>query len=106
MPLVGVLIVQWCKKKQKEEQEKIKLENKIKKDKEKEAFKKLSKEEKIIFREEQKKNKPIKQVNDKYIEFPYLEELSETQYNKLKNNNWVTVDPGKIIYVFDNQKHK
>lgn len=83
------------KKKQKEEQEKIKLKNKIKNDKEKEAFKKLSKEGKIIFKEEQKKNKPIKQVNEKYIEFPYLEELNDSQYNKLKNNNWVASDPGK-----------
>lgn len=93
------------KNKQKEEQEKIKLENKIKKDKEKEAFKKLSKEEKIIFKEQQKKNKPIKQVNKKYIEFPYLEELTDIQHNKLKTNNWIVCDPGKRYLMYMKNKN-
>ena len=35
-------------------------------------------------------------LTTKYIEFPYLEELNETQYNELKNGNWCCIDPGCI----------
>jgi len=73
-------------KKKNEEQIKLKLEKKLIKDKEKEGYKKLSKEEK-------NKKKSI----SKYIEFPYLEELNEKQYNELNNGNWVVCDPGKQI---------
>ena len=77
---------------------KIKLENKIKKDQQKETYKKLSKEDKLEMKLEIKKNKP-----EKYIEFPYLEELSDIQYNSLKNNNWVVCDPGRknLLYMMN-----
>ena len=92
-------------KKKNEEQVKIKLEKKLLKDKEKEAYKKLSKEE---------KNK--RNSISKYIEFPYLEELDEKQYNNLKKANWVVCDPGKrclaymknkdgITYRYTNRMH-
>jgi hypothetical protein len=92
-------------KKKNEEQIKLKLEKKLIKDKEKEGYKKLSKEEK-------NKKKSI----SKYIEFPYLEELNEKQYNELNNGNWVVCDPGMrtimhmknkegITYRYTNRMH-
>jgi hypothetical protein len=85
-------------KKKKDEQVKLKLEKKLLKDKEKEAYKKLSKEEKLKLKEQ--KNKENK-LTTKYIEFPYLEELDDKQYNELKNGNWVVCDPGMrtILYM-------
>jgi hypothetical protein len=83
----------------KKELEKIKLGKKEKRDKEKEEYKKLSKEEKSKIREQKKKDKSNLQ-NNKYIEFPYLEELNESQYNKLKNNNWIVCDPGRKNLLF------
>jgi hypothetical protein len=80
-------------KKKKDEEVKLKLEKKLLKDKEKEAYKKLSKEE---------KNK--KNSISKYIEFPYLEELDEKQYNNLKKANWVVCDPGKICLAYMKNK--
>uniref|UniRef100_A0A6C0EFP5 Uncharacterized protein n=1 Tax=viral metagenome TaxID=1070528 RepID=A0A6C0EFP5_9ZZZZ len=101
-------------KKKKDEQVKIKLEKKILKDKEKEAYKKLSKEEKIKLKKQ--KNTENKNKLTKYIEFPYLEELNETQYNDFKKGNWVVCDPGKrtlmymknkdgITYKYTNRMH-
>lgn len=83
----------------KEEQEKIKLERKIKREKGKEEFKKLSKEEKTKMKEQKKKENEEKQINT-YIEFPYLEELNEEQYNELKTSNWVVWDPGKRVICY------
>jgi hypothetical protein len=102
-------------KKKKDEQVKIKLEKKILKDKEKEAYKKLSKEEKIKLKE-QKNTENKNKLTTKYIEFPYLEELNETQYNDFKKDNWVVCDPGKrtlmymknkdgITYKYTNRMH-
>ena len=102
-------------KKKKDEQVKLKLEKKLLKDKEKEAYKKLSKEEKLNLKEQKKKEITEKSIT-KYIEFPYLEELDEKQYNELKNGNWVTADPGKrcllymknkdgITYKYTNKMH-
>jgi hypothetical protein len=102
-------------KKKKDEQVKIKLEKKILKDKEKEAYKKLSKKEKIKLKE-QKNTENKNKLTTKYIEFPYLEELNETQYNELKNGNWCCIDPGKrclaymknkdgITYKYTNRMH-
>ena len=102
-------------KKKKDEQVKIKLEKKILKDKKKEAYKKLSKEEKIKLKE-QKNTENKNKLTTKYIEFPYLEELNETQYNELKNGNWCCIDPGKrclaymknkdgITYKYTNRMH-
>jgi len=101
-------------KKKKDEQVKIKLEKKILKDKEKEAYKKLSKEEKIKLKKQ--RNTENKNKLTKYIEFPYLEELNETQYNDIKKGNWVVCDPGKrtlmymknkdgITYKYTNRMH-
>ena len=102
-------------KKKKDEQVKLKLEKKLLKDKEKEAYKKLSKEEKLKLKEQKKKETTEKSIT-KYIEFPYLEELDEKQYNELKNGNWVSADPGKrcllymknkdgITYKYTNRMH-
>ena len=102
-------------KKKKDEQIKLKLEKKLLKDKEKEAYKKLSKEEKLKLKEQKNKENKLKQTS-KYIEFPYLEELDEKQYNELKNGNWIVCDPGKrtlmymknkdgITYKYTNRMH-
>jgi len=90
-------------KKKKDEQVKLKLEKKLLKDKEKEAYKKLSKEEKLKLKEQKNKENKLKQII-KYIEFPYLEELDEKQYNELKNGNWVTADPGKRTLMYMKNK--
>jgi hypothetical protein len=90
-------------KKKKDEQEKFKLELKLKRDKIKEEFKKLTKEEKQKIKDEQKKNKLLHK-QQKYIEFPYLEELNDTQYNELKNGNWVAIDPGKRFIAYMKNK--
>ena len=89
----------------KDKDEQIKLEKKLKKDKEKEAYKKLSKIEKALLKENKKKDVKI----DKYIEFPYLEDLNNDQYNNLKNNNnnWIVCDPGKkSLFYMMNQDGK
>jgi hypothetical protein len=91
-------------KQKKDEQEKFKLELKLKRDKIKEEFKKLTKEEKQKIKDEQKKNKTL-QKQQKYIEFPYLEELNEIQYNELKNSNWICVDPGKRFIMYMKNKN-
>lgn len=89
-------------KNKKEEQENFKLERKLKKDKEKEEFKKLTKDEKAKLKENKKQN-----IKEKYIEFPYLEELNDAQYNELKSNNWVVSDPGKrCLFYFKNKEGK
>ena len=62
--------------KKKDANENIKLVNKEKRDKEKLEFKKLTKEEKDKKIKEAIKNKETNNLN-KYIEFPYLEELNE-----------------------------
>ena len=90
-------------KKKEDEQVKLKLEKKLLKDKEKEAYKKLSKEGKLKLRED-KKNENKGNSITKYIEFPYLEELNENQYNKLKNNNWVVCDPGMRCLMYMKNK--
>ena len=88
----------------KEEQNKIKLENKLKRDKEKEEFKKLSKEDKLKLKNDKKEQDKI---NKKYIEFPYLEDLDNDQYTELQNNNWIVADPGKrVLLVMKNKDGK
>jgi hypothetical protein len=79
------------KNQEKINKENIKLKNKEKRDNEKKEFKKLIKEE---------QNK-IK-IN-KYIEFPYLEELNTEQIENLKKKNKVYIDPGKrcLLYMMD-----
>jgi hypothetical protein len=93
-------------KKQKLEENKIL--NKQLKDKQKEEFKKLPKEKK----EEVK----LKIVKNKYIEYPYLEQLNDNQLKNLEKSNWLVVDPGKknLLYMknlngkklrYTNKKH-
>ena len=84
-------------KKKKDEHIKIKLDKKLKRDKEKDEYKKLPKEEKVKLKEQKKKDKKI----NRYIEFPYLEELDDIHFNELKNGNWCCVDPGmrNILYM-------
>lgn len=89
------------------QQEKEDYKNKIAKDKKQEEINKkikskeikdkMKKEFKNLPKEEQMKVKQTidKKKLEKYIEFPYLEDLNETKLNGLKNSNWVCVDPGK-----------
>jgi hypothetical protein len=68
-------------KKGKEKQIRLKIKER------KDAFKKLPKEEKAKIID--------KILKDKIIDFPYLDELNETQLDDLKKSNKVYVDPGK-----------
>ena len=82
-------------KKKKEDEEKIKLKNKEKSDNAKKEFKNLSKEEQAKIKEEIKKKK--------HVEFPYLEELTDSEIEELKKANKVYVNPGKrkLLYMMD-----
>jgi hypothetical protein len=82
------------------EQKDFKLKVKQEKDKMKAEFKKLPKEEK-----EKIKLKMKKKENEKYVEFPYLEELNKSQLEKLKNNNWLCIDPGKSNLLYMKNKN-
>jgi len=81
----------------KQKQVDVKLNLKKKKDEAKKEFKKLSKEEQLKIIEANKKQK--------HIEFPYLEELNDTQLEKLGTTNKVYVDPGKrcLLYMMDDK---
>ena len=90
-------------KKTKEKEQKInnQLAKKRERELKKEEFKKLSKEDQKKEREKEK-NIRIRNKNEMYIEFPYLEELNDTEYNKLKKtDNWIVCDPGKrdLLYM-------
>ena len=87
--------IEELKKKKKEENDELLKSKKLEIQKKKDEFKKLSKEEK----EEIIKN------NKKYVEFPYLEELNETEINELRNANRVYGDPGKknLLVLMDDE---
>ena len=84
-------------KKQKEVKAKLKI--KENRDKLKADFKKLPKKE----QEKIKKQMEKKKLNN-YIEFPYLEDLSDETLNELKVSNWVCVDPGKRVLLYMKNK--
>lgn len=92
------------KEKNKLDEKNMKIEFQLQRKKEsdlkKAAFKKLSKDV-------QKKQRALEKVerdrkkSEKYIEFPYLEDLNTTEYSKLKkDNNWVVCDPGKRVLLY------
>ncbi len=99
----------------KKQEQSYKLKLKEKKDKEKEAFKKLPKEEQNKILEKRKQEiKEAKILNGS--DFLYLEDLNDKQLEEVKNNNWLTCDPGKNIlmmmkdkngkkYRYTNRKH-
>ena len=89
--------------KKKNDNEKIKLKNKEVRDKMKAEFKSLSKDEQKIEKDRIKKNKE-ERIKNEYIEFPYLEQLNETQLKNLKDNNWVVSDPGKRVLFYMKNK--
>ncbi len=88
--------------KKKAEQEKIKLENKKKRDLERNKFKKLPKEEQKKIKDEQKKERMEKQTTQ--IEYPYLEELTDKQYDALKTQNWAVFDEGMKNVMYGKDK--
>ena len=95
------------KENQKKEQLVFKLKNKEIKDAMSKAFKQLSKDEqKNKLKEIKKKRETI--IKNKYIEFPYLEDLNEKQIKHLNDVNWVVVDPGKrdLLYMKDKNGKK
>ena len=79
---------------QKQKEDAYKLSVKEERDKYKEIFKKLPKEEQQRLLAEKKV----------FNEFPYIEDLDETQFEHLKKSNWVVVDPGKrcLLYIKNN----
>ena len=79
----------------KQEEIKAKLKIKENKDKLKADFKKLPKEEQEKIKKQMEKKKL-----EKYIEFPYLEDLSDETLNDLSKSNWVCIDPGKRILLY------
>lgn len=90
--------------KKKEKNEKFKLKRKEARDKLKNDFKRLSKEDKIKEKEKIQKEKEENRKN-KYIEFPYLEDLTNEQIEKLKHNNWFATDPGKKKLLYMKNKY-
>ena len=91
--------------KRKEENKKKIEENKKKKDNEKKQLNNLSKEEQEKIKQ-QKKEEKAEQTKLKHIEFPYLEELTDTQYKDLQTSNWVVSDPGKRCLFYMKNKGK
>jgi len=90
------------------DKEEIKKNKMIKKNEAKEAFKKLSKEEKQELKQQRlnKLDTEEKKLKNQ-PEFPYLEDLTENQINKLKNSKLVYIDPGKIrLYTMIDDKNK
>jgi hypothetical protein len=86
----------------KKQMEKIKYQEKMKliRENKKKKFNKLLKEEQIKEKELKRKEKEIFEKT-MYIEFPYLEELNETEYSELKDNdNWAVCDPGKRVLLY------
>ena len=99
------------KEKSKVEKEEYKLKIKQQKDIEKEKFNKLSKEEKKeVIKQQKLQKEKDKLTNNKieYIEFPYLEQLTDKEYTNLKTANWVCIDPGKktLLYMKNNKGTK
>ena len=89
----------------KENKLKESLKKKEFKDKKRAEFKRLSKEEKITEIEKIKLEKELERKT-KYVQFPYLEELNETEYVKLQmENNWAVIDPGKKTLVYIQNKN-
>ncbi|ULY68595.1 hypothetical protein [Chlorella virus XW01] len=89
-------------KDKKQEEINKKLKSKEIKDKMKKEFKNLPKEEQIKVKQTIDKKKL-----EKYIEFPYLEDLNDTKLNQLKKSNWVCVDPGKrVLFYMKNAEGK
>jgi hypothetical protein len=84
-------------------EEKTKIEKKEKKDKNKKEFKALPKEEQKKKIEEQRK----KEVEEEK-ELPYLEELTNEQYEDLKLRKWVVIDEGmkNILYINNEEGEK
>lgn len=86
------------------------LKIKQQKDKERDDFKKLSKEEQKQKRIENKLNRiKLDKKNGEQKEFPYLEELTDSQYDELKKSDIAVTDPGKkcLLYMKGlNQKEK
>jgi hypothetical protein len=78
--------------------EKIIAERKKERDEKKEKFKKLSKEEQKEQRENEKKEKQERKEMKKKtdIVFPYMEEMNESEYERLQvGGDWGVDDPGK-----------
>jgi len=83
---------------------KIKLEEKMEKDRKKLEYNNLSKDEQKKIRERLAKEEEIKKIM-RYIEFPYLEELNESEYlNLMVKDHWVVCDPGKRFLVYMKSK--
>jgi hypothetical protein len=93
------------KEKEKKEEKMVeKLKKKREIDKKKEEFKKLPKDEQKRQKEKAKKERYLKKQTE-YIEFPYLDEMNDTEYELFKmEDNWVVVDPGKRTLLYMKNK--
>ncbi len=85
---------------QKEKKEVDKIRRKQFIDKKRAEFKNLPKKDQETQRERIKKQKETEKKNQ-YIEFPYLEDLNEVEYIRLKSGKWAVCDPGKrdLLYM-------
>lgn len=91
---------------QEKEEHKLKLKQQ-QKELQREKIKKMKEQYKLLPKEEQQKIKD-KYKKKEYIEFPYLEELNEEQFNKLKNSTRIVCDCGKrsLLFMLDNKGNK
>jgi hypothetical protein len=92
------------KKQMKETRNKARLANRNLTEKQKDDLKMKKKQEKKQLQSEkrkkyleQKKLQGKTQPKEKYVEFPYLEELNEEKIKELKESNKVYIDPGKKL---------
>ena len=92
-----------CKDMSQEEKEQFKNDKNIKKKEKTDEYKLQIKKNKEEFKKISKEEKKEIQKN-KYIEFPYLEDLSDLQLNELKDNNYIVVDPGKRCLLYMKNK--
>lgn len=68
-----------------------------------EEFKKLPKDEQKRINAEISAAK-LKIGEEKCIEFPYLEDLNDKEYEELQNENWVVTDPGRRVPMYMRNK--
>lgn len=81
---------------------------------EKQKYAKMSQKEKEIYKakkkRKKKKQKAIKEYKKKETisEFPYLEDLTDNQYEELQESNWICIDPGKrvLLYMKDDNDNR
>jgi hypothetical protein len=94
-----------------DEDERIEIieENNKRKEIKDDEYKKRQREYAKKAREKRKKmTEAEKELENKkkYIEFPYLEELNESEILELRKRNWLVIDPGKNVILYMKDKNE